>query len=38
MDGELTPDQLQVKTGDKFEVVIVPTVGIVLKKITPSSL
>ena len=33
MDEELTPDQLGVKAGDKFEVVLVPGIGIVFKKI-----
>ena len=33
MDSELSPDQLQVETGDKFEVVVVPGVGVVFKKI-----
>jgi hypothetical protein len=33
MDRELDPTHLNVKTGDKFEVVIVPDIGIVFKKI-----
>lgn len=33
MDAELSPDTLQVQTGDKFEVVVVPGVGIVFKKL-----
>lgn len=33
MDEELTPEQLRVQSGDKFEVIIVPSVGIVLKKL-----
>lgn len=36
MDAELTPDVLNVKQGDQFEVVIVPGVGVVLKKIKKS--
>lgn len=33
MDEELDPNLLGVKNGDKFEVVIVPAVGIFFKKI-----
>lgn len=33
MDAELDPAALNVKTGDKFEAVIVPTVGLVFRKI-----
>jgi len=36
MDEELTPDILNVEQGEQFEVVIVPTVGVVLKKIKKS--
>jgi len=36
MDEELTPDILHVEQGDRFEVVIVPTVGVVLKKVKKS--
>ena len=32
-DQELTPEQLNVQSGERFEVVIVPAVGVVLKKI-----
>ena len=32
-DEELDPAALNVKTGDKFEAVIVPSVGLVLRKI-----
>lgn len=32
-DEELDPKALNVKTGDKFEAVIVPAVGLVLRKI-----
>ena len=31
-DEELNPDQLDVKAGDRFEVVLVPGVGIVFQK------
>lgn len=33
MDEELDPKALNVKTGDKFEAIIVPTVGLVLRKL-----
>ncbi len=33
MDNELDPAALNVKTGDKFEAVIVPTVGLIFRKI-----
>lgn len=33
MDEELQPDQLNVKPGDKFEVVFAPGIGIVFKKL-----
>jgi hypothetical protein len=33
-DEELEPDQLGVKTGDKFEVILAPGVGIIFKKLT----
>ena len=33
MDSELMPEQIQVKAGDKFEVVLAPGIGIVFKKI-----
>ena len=33
MDSELTPEQIHVKAGDKFEVVLAPGIGIILKKI-----
>ena len=33
MDPELKPEQLEVQTGDKFEVVVVPGVGVVFKKL-----
>jgi hypothetical protein len=36
LDEELTPDVLNVKQGDQFEVVIVPGIGVVLKKIKKS--
>ena len=33
-DEELEPDQLGVQTGDKFEVILAPGVGIIFKKLT----
>jgi hypothetical protein len=33
MDRELDPAQLNVKSGDRFEAIIVPDVGLVFKKI-----
>ena len=36
MDQELTPDILNVKQGDQFEVVFAPGIGIILKKIKKS--
>jgi hypothetical protein len=36
MDKELTPELLNVEQGDRFEVVIVPDIGVVLKKIKKS--
>ena len=33
-DEELVPDQLGVQTGDKFEVILAPGVGIIFKKLT----
>ena len=30
---EITPEQLMINTGDKFEAVVVPTIGIVFKKL-----
>ena len=33
MDSELSPDALEVKAGDKFEVVITPNNGIIFKKL-----
>jgi hypothetical protein len=36
MDKELTPELLNVEQGDRFEVVIVPDTGVVLKKIKKS--
>lgn len=32
-DEELDPKALNVKTGDRFEAIIVPSVGLVLRKI-----
>ena len=32
-DQELSPNQLRVSEGDKFEVVIIPNAGIVFRKV-----
>lgn len=36
MDQELTPDILNVKQGEQFEVVFAPGIGVILKKIKKS--
>lgn len=36
MDEELTPDILNVKQGDQFEIVLAPGIGVILKKIKKS--
>jgi hypothetical protein len=36
LDRELTPDLLNVEQGDLFEAIIVPDVGVVLKKVNKS--
>lgn len=37
MDRELDPAYLNIKSGDKFEAIIVPDVGLVFKKIKSES-
>jgi hypothetical protein len=37
MDEELNPEALNVKNGDRFEAIIVPTIGLVFKKLPPAT-